>query len=468
MGMDAQMKYKQEFKSDLFNVGLPGLSYGVVTIGPCIAVGTRVTLEAEAKDKILGGAEMGLQNVHVKIDFINPMHGANDCWDPYFKPMFKVEGELMLAAALGLPIGLKCGLQISTWDKSADSFAGHKRREADPRLHSPARSLGTSGASPASDTPTPSESSDSVSSGSSGSGSSACWGSGSSGSGSSGADSSESSDSSASQSSDSGPSASGSSDSSGGFSESDSSSDSASAPSSPPTGSRSNQSVVDITSKIKASNNPRSSTMPPNPCPTVRTMTPTVTSTRLVGPDATMMVVSCSNGNLYPFPINGSDNAACSEMWASHSDILVADGSQRLAHYYNNTMSAPGVSRLRVEDEADIPMGGVVVGFAPYSYDGSHEDDSYFYLAVDPHDDVFYPTASRYEEPSLGARYLLGQGSGRRRGGAEERGRAVSVTGGKVTGCSPLMLMQGKYDDLDNYLSYTEARDSTPWDLENG
>jgi hypothetical protein len=118
IGIDAQMTYKQDFKSDLFDVGLPGLSYGVVTIGPRISVGTRVTLEAEAKGKILAGAEMGLQNVHVRIDFVYPSQTSKDGWDPYFKPVFEAEGELMLSAELGLPIGLKCGLQISTWDKS--------------------------------------------------------------------------------------------------------------------------------------------------------------------------------------------------------------------------------------------------------------------------------------------------------------------------------------------------------------
>lgn len=118
IGIDAQLIYSQEFNSDLINVGLPGLSYGVVTIGPRITVGSRVELAAAAKGKLLAGAEMGLQNAMVLIDFVNSGNSKSSGWEPYFRPVFEAEGELMLSATLGLPVGIKCGLQISKWDKS--------------------------------------------------------------------------------------------------------------------------------------------------------------------------------------------------------------------------------------------------------------------------------------------------------------------------------------------------------------
>lgn len=118
LGIDAQMAYKREFSTTLLDVGLPGLEYGVISIGPRITVGSRVELEAEAKGKLLAGAEMGLQDAHVTIDFVNPGNSQKGGWDPYFKPVFEAEGELMLAATLGLPIGIKCGLRIASWDKS--------------------------------------------------------------------------------------------------------------------------------------------------------------------------------------------------------------------------------------------------------------------------------------------------------------------------------------------------------------
>lgn len=118
LGIDAQMIYQKEFSNALLRLGLPGLTYGVVTIGPWVEVGSDVTLEADAKGRLLAGAEMGLQNAYALIDFINPSNSQKDGWEPYFKPVFEAEGELMLSASLGLPLGLKCGLQIATFSKS--------------------------------------------------------------------------------------------------------------------------------------------------------------------------------------------------------------------------------------------------------------------------------------------------------------------------------------------------------------
>lgn len=123
LGIDAQMTYQQTFENALLDFGIPGLSYGVVTIGPRITVGTNVALEAKAKGRLLAGAEMGLQNAHVLIDFVHPAQSRKDGWEPYFKPVFEAEGDLMLSAGLGLPIGIKCGLQISKWDKSVGIVA---------------------------------------------------------------------------------------------------------------------------------------------------------------------------------------------------------------------------------------------------------------------------------------------------------------------------------------------------------
>lgn len=118
LGIDAQLTYSQTFENELFNVGLPGLSYGVITIGPFITLGTKVELEAAAKGQILAGAEMGLQDAHVLIDFINPSNSDQSGWEPYFKPVFEASGSIELSASLGLPMGVRCGIQVASWDKS--------------------------------------------------------------------------------------------------------------------------------------------------------------------------------------------------------------------------------------------------------------------------------------------------------------------------------------------------------------
>jgi hypothetical protein len=75
-------------------------------------------LTANANGRILAGAEMGLSAAHVMIDFINPSNSVKDGWNPYFQPVFQADGDIMLSATLGLPIGLKCGLQIASFSKS--------------------------------------------------------------------------------------------------------------------------------------------------------------------------------------------------------------------------------------------------------------------------------------------------------------------------------------------------------------
>ncbi|KAK5655655.1 hypothetical protein OQA88_5588 [Cercophora sp. LCS_1] len=577
LGIDAQMTYKKEFNSDLFNVGLPGLSYGVVTIGPRITVGSRVSLEAEAKGKLLAGAEMGLQNAQIKIDFVNPSKTSKQGWDPYFKPVFEAEGELMLAASLGLPIGLKCGLQIASWDKSVgiidepsikgvaqvaasigltqnNAFsAGFKETDGCtgiatqlswrnklyidifgtkqiPLLDTQDKIL-TRGciplpAKPAEPTKPEGETPEGEGSEGGNNDGGSAEGGNSEGGNSEGGNSeggnseggnndggnnegsNETPDADAGNTEpnpDQASDAEGSANSeparrralrvrqdpqsvsvvSASASALPSASGSASAsilpsapvsqPSSspsvapivvPPSGS---DKIVDLTSKIKSTNGSSELSYTTTPLPN-RPYNDTrgYEYALLVDPTATVMIVSCSNGNLYSFAVNGTDNPSCSEMWATHDDVLVSDGSQRLAHYYNNTMSALGVSRLRVEDEADIPVGGVVVGFAPYGEDGSYEDGSYFYIAVDPAEEIFYLMVCEYEEANMGAKLFLARDPEEGREVLKSEDVRYTVTGGKVKDCWPIMLVQGEYAAGDDWMGYSEAEDSAGWDLEEG
>lgn len=182
----------------------------------------------------------------------------------------------------------------------------------------------------------------------------------------------------------------------------------------------------------------------------------------MVNPTATTMVVSCSNGNMYAFTVDGPDNPACSEMWATFRDVLVADGAQRLMHYYNNTMSTLGVSRLRVEDESDIPHTGVPVAFIPYDADdpdadgqtNGGEDDTgydYMYLAVDVNENIFYPVVCDYEDASMGSKIFLAADPVKGVATLKSEDVKYTVTGGTVKDCEPLVLLQGKYDDSMNY-----------------
>ncbi|KAJ0376880.1 hypothetical protein COL26b_004935 [Colletotrichum chrysophilum] len=448
VGIDAGIVLKQNFKAELFSLGLPGLSFGVVSIGPRITVGTRVTLEAAAKGRLLAGAEMGLEDARVVLDFVNDSKATDRGWEPYFKPVFEADGSLMVSSTLGLPIGIKCGIKVSTFSRdvgvisepsikgvaqvaasignsagvleggftSTDGCPGiagqitwrHKLyaeipgRKPIPLLDTKDRPLArtclpfvngkgfdfsssTSGppidTAPASVQPTES-SVDSVV-----------------------------------------PSA---------------DSPSQTIPSTPdatssdlqPTGD-----VVDETTSVAGSTDLDYISQPVGTNPY---MDDTGREFGIITDSSnSSMIISCSNGNMYPVSIGSPENAVCSELWAAAQDVLIYDGAERLMHYYTNTMSGLGVSRLRVGPEFVAPAGAAVVTWAVYTaQDGTN--DSY-YVAVDSHDGLFYPiicdysdgTASRLflaKDPVAGVTLL------------ESADVMYSVTGGQVSTCQTVAL----------------------------
>ncbi|EGX89618.1 hypothetical protein CCM_07870 [Cordyceps militaris CM01] len=116
VGVDASIRYSKNIQQDLFSFGLPGLSYGIVTVGPYISVAARVGLEAAAKGRLLVGGEMGLTQAEAVLYLFEPSRSTSAGWTPYFKPVLEAEGEIMLAASAALPIGIKVGLKISSFE----------------------------------------------------------------------------------------------------------------------------------------------------------------------------------------------------------------------------------------------------------------------------------------------------------------------------------------------------------------
>lgn len=116
VGVDAEIKFSQNIQQDLFSFGLPGLSYGIVTVGPYISVAAKVGLEAAAKGKLLVGAEMGLTQAQAVLYIFDPSSSTASGWTPYFKPVLTAEGEVMLAAKASLPIGIKVGLKVASFE----------------------------------------------------------------------------------------------------------------------------------------------------------------------------------------------------------------------------------------------------------------------------------------------------------------------------------------------------------------
>ncbi|KAL2881570.1 hypothetical protein SGCOL_003137 [Colletotrichum sp. CLE4] len=431
IGIDAQITYKQEFYNDLINVALPGLTYGVVNIGPRISVGSRVEVEAAAKGKLLAGAEMGLQDAHVLIDFVNSANSKKSGWEPYFKPVFEAEGELMLSTSLGLPIGIKCGLQIASWDKSVGIID-------EPSIKGVAQVAASIGLSET-----------------------------------------------------------------GGFSAGFKDTNGCTGistqiswrnrlyidilgskqiplldtndrplaqgcielPPRPPgvtkrdigyrQTSESTSSIVDTTDSYKGGSSTIS--YEPESIPNrAYNDTNGYEYSLLIDPTGSTMIISCSNGNLYAVVTDGPDNDLCSELWATQDDALIYDGAQRLMHYYGNTMTKLGVSRLRVEPELEGPTDSVVVAWAPY-YDGPGSEE-YYFVAIDPLDEIFYPVVCDYVEGQSSKLFLVRDPVE----GIEtlkSPDLMYTVTGGRVRDCFALVLMQG-IRDTASYLSLSDTPDS--------
>jgi hypothetical protein len=154
-------------------------------------------------------------------------------------------------------------------------------------------------------------------------------------------------------------------------------------------------------------------------------------------------LTSCSNGNIYAVGASSTSNPSCSDTFQYKAGALIGDGAARAMHYYNNTMSALGVSRLRIDAETDsVPGSGVVVAWAPaHASDGSEA-----LVAVDPRSQVFYPLVCEFEGGA--ARVFLAEDPVEGAAVLESEAVQHSVTGGRVSGCSPLRLSMGVGESL--------------------
>jgi hypothetical protein len=572
LGIDAEVSFSRDFNYNLFSVGLPGLSFGVITIGPRVDVGANIGLEASASGKLLAGAEMGLQNAVARLDFVNSDNNKVTGWEPFFTPVFEAEGKIHASASLGLPVGIHCGIKIAMFDLSAGivdepsikataevaakvgldgngdleggivdtngckgikgqlswrnklfvKITGFSDKNlldtndrvlaetcipigpqdeapqppaeppatqppaaeppvaeppavdppavdppavdppvaepptAEPPVVDPPSTEPPASEPPATEPPsteppvveppsteppvddppvddppvvdppveeppviappqeTPIDETPAETPGPDTSIVTPTLGDGT------------------------------------GVVEvpvetpietpghSIPASQTTQRPTSSkpkPTASASKTRTASATSSGKPKPSaPSNGTRPGVPVKDENGLE----FASLVGSSSSGKVASCSNGNMYMFAKGSKNTASCSDIWAFKDEALVADGSSRALHYYNNTMSVLGVSRLRIEHEAAIPNGGVIVAWAPH---GQDRNDT-MYLAVDPDNTFFYPLVCEYENGS-GAKIFLAKNPSKGAEMLKSKDIQYSVTGGKVKDCHPLRLVKG-------------------------
>lgn len=193
----------------------------------------------------------------------------------------------------------------------------------------------------------------------------------------------------------------------------------------------------------------------------------------LVDSTASVALIACSDANVYVVN-SASDNLEfCSKIWSVYSGLLVGDAAGRILHFYRNTMSKIGVSRLRVSDGRDFPKEAVPVVFATSQSGNSGsanggptspppqnstaptgaaaaDGGSGFFVAADPDLNFYYPVVCTYTtntpprlfvvaDPVAGVSML-------------QSGDIVySITGGFVDTCALMPIVQGKYaGDVEN------------------
>ncbi|KAG6122117.1 hypothetical protein E4U14_000130 [Claviceps sp. LM454 group G7] len=422
LGIYGTASVENNIELDFLNVGLPGLSYGVVTIGPYVSLGARLGLKVGASGKILAGAEMNWQGARVVMDFTGSKDHDTSGWNrPTFQPVFEAEGEVFVSAELGLPVGLKVGLKISSWEAAIGV------------VDEPSVKATASGGFSTSLKPAPIE--NSTLTGGFRQGCAGIWteltwrnklwiGSVRPGD-------------------------------VPWFDTGDASllgkcighsAPSRRAEAIDAGNPLENQPARPLQRSTNSDHSAQQLTYTPSMmAPRLYDESSTATTlTHLLNPHESTRLLSCANGNIYAVRNDDSTNDFCSSEWETTTQhrVVVQDAFRRPMLYYGDTMSKLGVSRLRTSNADMVPKTGVAVALVPVrDEEGSQnkkreqKKEMELYVAIDPSGKVFYPVVCDYVDRRSVSKLFLVRDM---EDGLEvlKRGDVVrSVTGGEVEKC---------------------------------
>ncbi|TKA67663.1 hypothetical protein B0A49_08059 [Cryomyces minteri] len=441
LGIDAQATYKYNFKQPLGDIPLSPLTFGIVTVGPMISIGTDVDFNAAAQGQVLAGAKFVLQNAKVAMDLINPDRSGSSGWTSEFTPVLQASGNIALSAEIGFPIGIECGVSVgTTWKKTAavverpsieakaqfsgviskngtsvqtkitttDGCAGiatqitfknwlyasifglknfDLMKPYSKTLTKGCIALPSKTAKPLKRLRIRQDNSTSVA-----------------------------------------------------FSNTTSTSN--------------NSTFVDITDESSLATSTVEWNLPDFSNNGFNT-TDNYLFTSLVDTTGTFMVSSCADGNLC---IQSTDknttleDNSCSVSWTLRAGSVVTDGLARLPHYYSNTMTTLGVSRLRVSDQYSIPYESVYVNFSP--------DPSGTYYALDQANNLLYPVVCSYSDTSLPPKVFVVADPVAGLAMLQNPDLEYVVTGGPIDTCYFLPMVQDRMDKGDDFDDVTNVDQS--------
>ncbi|UNI15670.1 hypothetical protein JDV02_002181 [Purpureocillium takamizusanense] len=416
VGIDARYTFQKDVTHELCDVGLPALSFGVVTIGPSVSLGVHANLTAQASGQLLAGAEVGLQDAYVVLDLVNRTRNSVGGWKPYFKPVFQAHGEVMVEASLGLPMGIHCGVKVESLEERV-SFIDEPSIILDARgaVHAELNADGTIDAG------------FNNTDGCRGISARLSWRN---------------------------------------KLEADvpfmkmkyTLADTGAEPLTKFCLGRSGKTLQ--RRAIGHVPRPMNATSSSVSLGWVKTEPeqPFIDGNglelgALMNPDRTVKVLSCGDGNMYAVRSNDT-HSGCSDQWATQPDnTVVSDGARRMMYYSNDTMSELGVSKLGVgkcddlPDDGDAPVWTALVAYHDETTTTATTTTTTptRYIAADPYKRVFYPIVCNFSNKNGSQVFLVDQpGKGIER--MQSNRDIDAVTSFKVSECRALVLSPGRQE----------------------
>ena len=502
VGIDAQLQYSQTFNQPLFNVPLSPLCVAnVICVGPYLKLGADLTLKANANGQLLAGASITMHNAQASID-VAAFTASASGWQPEFNPTFQANGSIDLSADVGLPLAVVLGINVLNGKYAKEAAIVDRPSIVATAAVAASAGIGADGkitggatetdgctgikttlglknqvyvtipghdnimlsnppalklkdgciALPAAKVPDSSTGDASTPTGTD---------SGSTATATDGTPASTATDGTTPDTATDGTTP----DTAGAPSTAPPSDDSGSpntptAPSGPePTPERrslhplyprqnttTSSDIVDTTTQ-SLSNGTTNSTayIQPDSGDKAYNLTDGYLIATLIDTEARYQILPCANGNLHLFGINDTvPDYQCGDMWTmTDTDFVVmADGMARIPVYYPDEMSKTGVSRIRLADVENIPVGAEDIVFVPAPTETDDGDSDTLYYPCDQSQTTFYSIVCTYADGSPSKMFLAGDVE---TGLAMLKGADVqySITGGQVSDCYYLPLMQG-------------------------
>jgi hypothetical protein len=123
---------------------------------------------------------------------------------------------------------------------------------------------------------------------------------------------------------------------------------------------------------------------------------------------------------------------------------MIGDTSARLLHYFPTTMSAVGVSRIRVAEWGNIPLTATLISLVPFP---SGVGDQEVLVGLDTLGNYFWLFACVIE--GVGNKVFLAQDSVYGVDVLQDPDLKFIVTGGVVDDCVPLAFVEGEMSAED-------------------